>query len=381
MKRWLPAVLAICVAPRAAADPYVLRADAFATTASPAGLVVLQADAQASANVNAEAVVWTGNLAATDNAAGDVLVIALRGRTPDGRANGTFGRFVATLGALRPVHLDGAGGRVELPHRFAAEAFAGVPVEPDLMTARTWDWIVGARASRKLGGYGSVGVAYLERRDDGKLAAEEVGADAGLALGKRDDVGARVAYDVANPGLAEVSLTASHRAGAVRAEVYAGYRAASHLLPATSLFSVLGDTPAARAGTTLTWRAAPRLDVMADVGARDTSPELAARAKLRLDDRGASALGCELRRDAGWTGARGTARIALPRAMSLATELELVIPDDSHGLGTVWPWGLVALGADRGAWHGAIAVEASASPEELHRVDVLAQLGRAWGAK
>ena len=43
---------------------------------------------------------------------------------------------------------------------------------------------------------------------------------------------------------------------------------ASHLLPATSLFTVLGDLAALRVATTWTWHAAPRLDVSADVGVR-----------------------------------------------------------------------------------------------------------------
>ncbi len=170
-------------------------------------------------------------------------------------------------------------------------------------------------------------------------------------------------------------------------DVYSSYVAASHILPATSLFSVLGDMPAERAGTTLTWRAAPRLDVSGDLGVRhadgDTAPEIVVRAKLRLDERGVSSLSGELRRDGvgvdEWTGARGAARIALPYRLYTSTELELVIPDHNTGLGAVWPWGLVALGWDNGTWHAAVAGEASSSPESLRRLDVLAQLGRRWG--
>jgi hypothetical protein len=145
--------------------------------------------------------------------------------------------------------------------------------------------------------------------------------------------------------------------------------------------------PAERAGTTLTWRAAPRLDVGGDLGVRyaagDTAPEIVARAKLRLDERGKSALSCELRRDGvgddKWTGARGAARIALPNQLAVSTELELVIPDHDRGLGAVWPWALVSLSWDDGTWQTAIAGEASASPQDIRRVDVLVQLGRRWG--
>ncbi len=370
MKRVLALVLLARVAD---ADPYVLRADALATTASPAGLVTLTADGSAGPNLSAEAVVWTGATGSTaaDHADGDVLVIALHARTADGRVRATLGRFVATLGALRPVHVDGARVAVRLPYRIDVDAYAGVPVQPDLTASRAWNWVVGGRVSRRLGDWGSVGVAYLQQRNDGRLAAEEVGVDAGASIGKHADLAGKLAYDLVNPGLAEAKLTASERLRAVRAEVYASYVAPSHILPATSLFTVLGDVPAVRVGTTRTWKAAPRLDLAGDlavmqsdgdpidgpvVAQRPTStlpsapdvgevvaPAATLRATLRLDDRGTSALGAELRRDgagdAGWTGARATARFGLADGLTASTELELVIPDRDTGLGRAWPWG------------------------------------------
>jgi hypothetical protein len=379
------------VATEAGADPLRLRADALATTTSPAGLVMLQADGDAGPNLSAEAMVWTGggspagNLG--DEAHAEVLVIALRARSADGRSVARLGRFVESLGALRPLQIDGAAGRLRLPHAVDVEAYAGIPVAPGLLTSRTWDWAAGARVARRIGDMGSVGLAFAEQRDDGRLAREEVGVDAGAAIGKRDDVAAKLAYDLASYGVAEATLTATHRFKPLRVELYSSYRSAAHLLPATSLFSVLGDMPAERLGTTLTWRAAPRLDVISDLGVRhaagDTAPALVARARLRLDERGASALSAELRRDgvgtSTWTGARGAARIALPRQLTVSSELELVIPDHATGQGAVWPWALVALAWDDGTWQAAIAGEASASPQDRHRVDVLVQLGRRWG--
>jgi hypothetical protein len=290
--------------------------------------------------------------------------------------------------ALRPIQIDGAAGRLRLPLELAVDAYAGMPVVPGVLTARGWSWATGGRIARSIGDGGSIGVAYTQQRDDGRLASEELGIDAGAALGSRDDLGAKLAYDLVNPGIAEVTVTASHRSKAVRTELYAGHRAASHLLPATSLFSVLGDVPAERAGAVATWRCAPRLDLIADLGARrvdrDVAPELVVRARLRLDDAGTSQLTGEIRRDGAgsdtWTGARGAARIALPHSLAVTTELELVIADRDRGLGRVWPWGLAALGWDDGTWQAAVAVEALASPQERHRVDVLGQLGRRWGA-
>jgi hypothetical protein len=82
-----------------------------------------------------------------------------------------------------------------------------------------------------------------------------------------------------------------------------------------------------------------------------------------------------------WTGARAAARIALPYALAISSELELVVPDHDRGLGVVWPWGLAAVSWDNGTWQAAVAVEASASPQDRSRVDVLGQLGRRWGTR
>jgi hypothetical protein len=340
------AALALVLAASAArAEPLRLRADALATTQSPAGLVVLDASSSAAALVSAEAIVWTAGDTLPGQHHGDVLVIALRAHTADGRASARVGRFVATLGALRPVQVDGAEGLLRLPYRFDVEGYAGIPVLPGLATSRSWDWVTGGRVARRLGTTGSVGLAFLEERDDGRLSTEEIGGDAGAALGAHSDFGARAAYDLANPGLAMASVSASYRGKAIREEVYAGYTAASHILPATSLFTVLGDVPSQRAGVLVTWQAAPRLSVMGDLGAR------------RIDEQVAP----------------------LRHGLVASSELELVIPDDSRGRGAAWPWGLVALGWDRGPWHAAVAGEASASPEYVHRLDALVTLGRQWG--
>jgi hypothetical protein len=383
MKLAIAIMVAIAVTP-ASADPLRLRADALASTQSPAGLVVLEADGKASATVNAEAVVWT----ATETA--DVLVIALKARTADGRVAGKVGRFVATLGALRPVHVDGAAARVRLGKGLDVEAYGGVPVLAfeHGMSERAWDWVAGGRVARRLGDFGSVGVAFLEQRDEARLAARELGFDAGFAINQHHDVGARFAYDVANPGIADVYASVIRRRNKVRSELYGGYRSASHLLPATSLFTVLGDTPAARGGMLVSGKVAPRLELSSDMGLRGAADELGmlivVRARLALDDEFKSAVTGELRRDGvgedAWTGARCAARIALPRSLVASTELELVVPDTDRGRGRVWPWALAALGWERADWRAAAAVEASSSAEYRHRVDVLFSLARLWGA-
>lgn len=374
----------------AAADPIRLRGDALATTASPAGLLVLNADGTLRDQLSAEAVVWmAGDRSPGEDVTGDVLVIAVRARSRDGRESVRLGRFVSSLGALRPMHLDGGALRVRLPKQLDVEGVAGVPVVLGLGTGRAWDWVVGGRVSRRIDESGSVGVAYEQRRDRGIRASEELGIDAGAELGKHTDAAARLAYDLIGEGIAEVGVTASHRHGAMRGELYAMQRSPSRLVPATSLFSVIGDVPAQRAGTVITWRAAPRLDVIGDLAAlrvdTDLAPDVTARARLRLDDRGAGTITGELRRSGvggdAWLGARVAARVPVRHGIALATELELVIPDEDRGRGAVWPWGLVAASWQHDDWEAAVAMEASASPEYRHRVDVLFQLSRRWSTK
>jgi hypothetical protein len=372
------ATLVLAVATPAAADPYRLRGDALASVASPTGLVALDADGDVGRGMRAEALLWFGN----DGA--DALVADIEATR--GPVVARLGRFVVALGALRPVHVDGGSARVNLPRRFVAEAFAGVPVEPRL-GARAFDWVVGARASRLLGDWGSVGLGWLERREEGRLSSHELGLDGGLALGAHADAGGLVALDLIHGGIAEAQLTAATRRGRWRYEAYAGERSPSRLLPATSLFSVIGDVASRRAGADVRWRAAPRLDLRADVGALavgdDIGADLALRADLRLDDRGAGAVSVELRREGapegGWTGARATLRRPLTPEFTASAELEVAVPDaPTEGTGTIWPWALAALGWHRGPWEVAAAIEASASPRDRYRIDALARVGRRW---
>jgi len=375
--------LIVAMARPAMGEPLRLRADALATTstASPVGLVDLQAGGAVSDWLRADAIVWLGS---ADSQA-DVLVIAARATAPRGLGEATAGRFVLNVGALRPLHLDGVDAHAHLPHRLELEAFGGAPVMPGF-GPRSWDWLAGGRAGRRLGDWGSAGVAYLEERDHGELSTQELGLDAGGALDAKSDASARLAIDLIARGVALAQVSAVRRVGAIKLEVYAVHRSPSHLIPATSLFSVLGDLPSQRAGGRMTWRAAPRLDLDLDLGARRAADaigaDLVGRATLRLDDTGRGALSLELRRDGaantGWTGARGAARVPIGTLIA-STELELARPDDA-ARGGWWPWALAAIGWRGGDWDAAIAIEASASPEYRHRVDGLVRVSRRWEA-
>jgi hypothetical protein len=374
------ALLLLLGASVARAEPYRLRGDALATAQSPAGLVVLQADGKEGPFVAAEALLWFGGGQGDEEA--QALVASVRARRPSGSAEARLGRMVMTAGGLRPVHLDGASGRLRLPRRFGLEGFAGSPVAAG-QGGRSWDWLAGGRVSRSLGDWGGAGIAYLHRRDGGQLSDEEVALDASGAATEWLDLSAKTAVDLIQLGLAEAQATASARTGPWRFELYGLTRSPSRLLPATSLFSVLGDLPSHRIGATAKWRAAPRLDLFADAGALaagDEWGELAAgRALLRLDDRGTGAVGAELRREAapggGWTGARVTVRTPLILGTRAALEGELARPDGGDQL---WPWGLLGLSRGFGEWEAAAAVEASSSPEHVYRIDALARLTWIW---
>ncbi|MEZ4364177.1 MAG: hypothetical protein R3B48_28645 [Kofleriaceae bacterium] len=406
----LMATLLLLAARHAAAQPVRLRADALTAAETPVGLLNLSAEADVTPWLSAQAAVWLGASSAgsgldpVDDGAGEALIINLEARAADGRAAAKLGRMVAMVGALRPLHLDGAWARASLPWRLQLEAFGGAPVAPG-MRARSFDWLVGGRVGRRVGDFGSVGVAYLHQRDHGERATEELALDAGAALGEHGDAAARLTLDLIRVGLAEVQLTTARRWGRWRVEAFASERHASHLLPATSLFSVIGDLGAQRAGAVVAVRAAPRLDVTGALGGRrvddDLSAEATLRARLYLGDRRAArsrdrraaatpaigVLGLELRRQGadldGWTGARATGWLPVGGvaggAVSAAAEVELVIPDHDER-GAAWPWGLAALTWTRARWEAAVALEASATPQLSSRVDVLARLARRWEA-
>jgi hypothetical protein len=65
---------------------------------------------------------------------------------------------------------------------------------------------------------------------------------------------------------------------------------------------------------------------------------------------------------------------------TLSSELELVVPDEGGDRGAVWPWAMAAASWTHGLWDAAVAVEASATARERHRVDALCRIGRRWEA-
>jgi hypothetical protein len=378
---------ALCFALPSHAQPLRLRADAIAQAQSPAGLVVLQGQDTAQPWVDAEGLVWAG--ARPDRSGGDVLVLAVRLRERHGYAEVRAGRFVLATGSVHPVQLDGAEVVARAPWGSTVETFGGLPVVP-AFGARPYDWLAGARVAQSIASVATVGVAYVQRRETGDISDHEVGGDFAFAPARWLDVAARGSYDLSSPGIPEAIASAAARVDDWRLEVFASRRSPSRLLPATSLFSVLGDFPSETVGGTLRWRAAPRLDLLASGAGQVVGGELGAngwlRATLRLDDRGDGTMGMEVRREdvagAEWTGIRGVAGVPLAWGLRYSTEVEIVVPDQPNGRGVAWPWGLMALSwRSRSGWEVASAVEASSTPLHRYETDALLRLSRALEAR
>lgn len=382
--------LALMSAP-AQADTYRLRGTALGQARAPTGLLMLEGDAKPTDFVQIEALIWAGAKELGGEA--DALVAAVRLHDPEHRGDLWLGRQVLATGAIRPVHLDGARGIYRLPTRTHIEAFGGWSVNPRFeIDEQQYDWTFGGRLSQELFGWGSVGVAYLHKRDDGRLMDHEVGADLVLSPMKGLDVTARAAYDLQNPGISELIGSVRYTINRDwRAELVTTHRSAARILPATSLFSVLGDVASQYLGGRVRWRAAPRLDVIADGGARRLDDQIVEHATLRgvlrLDDRGRGMVSLQLRRqgateDRGWIGVRGALRIPIIEDVRLAIEAELVRPDEPAARGSWWPWGLVAAQwTPTPAWRIGLAGEASATSELERSFDVLARVSYQWSAQ
>jgi hypothetical protein len=212
-----------------APGPLRLRADAYGTSlpGDDAGLLTVAASGREYPWLDAQALVWTGT-GGTEHA--DALVLELRLHDRHGTLR--LGRILEGAGALRPVQLDGGAATAQLPWASTLEVFGGVPVE---LHPQGWDWIAGGRIARRLGDFGSAGIAFVEERQYGRLATEEIGVDAGAAPLRWLDASGRLAWDLANPGIADAHVSLDARRGAWKVELFGARLSPSHLLPATSV--------------------------------------------------------------------------------------------------------------------------------------------------
>jgi len=371
------------VSTQAHGQTYRLRADAYASAgAIPTGIVFLQGEARKPSIFDSEAAVWVGS----GETSADVLVMAIRARDPLGRAEARLGRMMISAGAIRPIHVDGVDAMLRTPWGSSIEVFGGLPVT-FAASPRDYTWTVGGRAAQRIGQKATFGFSYFHARSEGKKTFEEIGFDGAASFGRVFDGAFTTSVDLLRIGLADARISLATRFDPVRIELFAVRRSPSRLLPATSLFSALGDVPSDRAGGSIFWRAAPRLDVRGEGAFESLGNALGGqfflRSVLRLDDQGNGVLGLELRRQgapsAAWTGIRGTARLPINSFLFASTELELVWPDDPKDRGNVWPWGLVALRyAPAPYWEMSGAIEANASPTNTAAMRALVRLSHTW---
>lgn len=360
------------------AEPLRLRGDALVQSQSPApvGLLSLYAEDRLRPWLDVETVTWLG---ITDSPAptGDVLSLSVRARDPKSGSELRAGRMLVTMGALRPIHIDGMRGLGRAFGGTTLELFGGVPVVKRF-EVRTFDVAAGGRVAQAFADRASVGASYLHRWKDGARDDEEVGADAALTPAPWFTAAGRWSFDLTSPGTADALGSISVQGRDVRTEIFTTYRSPGRLLPSTSLFSVLGDIAATSVGATARYRLFPRLEVVA-TGSGQAQGDVVGgqgltRVTLALDDDWAGSIGIEVRRvDVGtsrWTGLRAVVAKPLSSAFRLATELEFVRPDEPHDQGSLWPWVLGALGyRPTPMWDFALGVEAASGREyksEMH---------------
>lgn len=393
-KATIAAALALVGAPiRARAEPYRLRADVFAEAPPAAGFVALSGEAreQGPLRYDAEALVWTGAVEDATGAVeprGEAVIASVRVAEAERRADVTFGRQLYLGGAVRPLHFDGLRAALRSDEGGQIEAFGGIPVAPG-HAGRTDDWLAGYRFTHRAADLGRVGFSFVQERDQGRRAREELGIEGSALAGRSLALTGTAALDVLRGGLAEARASATLQDDVDRLELFAVRRSPSRMLPATSLFAAIGSWDTQALGVSGSWRMAPRLDLYGATTVEDVARSLGAtqlaRAELRLDDEGRGAVGVEGRRvsmpDTSWTGARVFGRMPVSRRVSTSAEVELVVPDDAGDRGAAWPWGLLALRWQPSSWiEAAAAVEASASPEHTSSVGGLARVSGQWGA-
>ncbi|MFO0725374.1 MAG: hypothetical protein U1E65_16440 [Myxococcota bacterium] len=371
----------------AQASPYRLRGDALVQLRDPSGVLALDGRGEVTPELGVEVMMWgaAGGVDGAPNPEADLLVAALSYRDALGRGEVRAGRLVVTSGALWPVHMDGIVATGRLPTRTSLEVFGGIPVVPRFGT-RAFDWAIGGRLAQSFGN-STVGLGYLQERTAGMLDRHELGLDMALFPVESFDLGARAALDLARLGLAELVGTAAYTRGLWRLEAYGSHREVSHLLPATSLFTVLGDQAQTGFGGRVEVRAAPRLLVAASGGARvfdtKTYEDFLVMGRLMLGpERGSGSVGLELRRQGaplgGWTGARAFARFPIIEHLSGAVELELVHPD-VQDRGDWWPWALISASWQfLPSWELSAAAEANASAASQRSFDAILRLSYLW---
>ncbi|HKP62600.1 MAG TPA: hypothetical protein VJV78_37955 [Polyangiales bacterium] len=346
------------------------------------GLLILRSGYRNSPYVDVDALVFVG--ATTEAWEGDVLAVSVLIREPHGFGQARLGRFIVGTGAVGPVQIDGAELVLRAFSGSHLSVFAGLPVMPEF-GPRDYDWLVGGRVGQQLiSDRLGLGISYLHRRDQGQLDAEELGADAALEATSWLSFNAIGAWSLIADGLAELRGAALLHDDGWQVELFGVRRVAARLLPATSLFSVIGAAASSSGGAEVSWRAFPRLQFGGTLALEGLDDELGYRAALRstlsLTDSGPGQIGVEVIRrklaDEGFIGGAIRAQVPIAEVVQANASAELVAADDPRERGKLWPW--LRLGASwtpSARWLVAAAVGLRATPEYERDIYAMLRIG------
>jgi hypothetical protein len=350
------------------------------------GLLILRTGYQNSRLVDADSLVFVG--AGENELRGDVLTMNVGVREPHGLGEARIGRFLLATGAVRPVHLDGATLHARAPFGASLEVFGGAPVVREL-GSRSFDWVAGGRLSQRLLQERiGVGVSYLQRRDAGELAQNELGADVSLQPAPWLAISALGAWSLLSAGLAEARLNALARGDRGQLELHVSRRVAARLLPATSLFSVISRAPSTELGTGVSYQLYPRLRTTAQAALEGLDNRwgyrLVLRSTLKLTAVNGGKLSGELsRRKLARDGySAGLVQLELPSVHGIVAHgsFELVTSDHPDGRGVVWPWARAGASCSFApSWLFTAALGWRASPE--YSSDLYAMVRVSWSAQ
>lgn len=351
------------------------------------GLLILRSGYRSSRLVDADSLVFVG--AGENDLRGDVLTMNVGVREPHGWGQARLGRFLLSTGAVRPVHLDGATVHARAPFGTSLELFGGAPVVREL-GPRSFDWVAGGRLSqRALQDRLGAGVSYLQRRDGGELALQELGADLSLQPLPWLAISALGAWSLLSAGLAEARLNALARAERGQWELHLSRRVAARLLPATSLFSVISRAPSSELGTAVSYQLYPRLNAAAQAALEGLDSRwgyrFVLRSTLKLTAANGGKLSAELsRRKLAREGySAGLVQLELPPSAAGIVahgSFELVASDHPDGRGVVWPWARAGASCPlASAWLLSAALGWRASPE--YKSDLYALVRVTWSAQ
>jgi hypothetical protein len=176
-----------------------------------------------------------------------------------GPARIRLGRQHLVLGVGRMDLIDGLDARIDAGFGLSAEAFAGFTVHPELKI-RTNNWEGGGRLAYNLQAFhraGELGLSYVQRREDGEVFRNDVGADAYTVLGPTR----WVAMAVMSPETAQLIEARANAfvspCDCLTLGVEAERVAPALMVPLNSIFSVFADTPHDAFGAEATWSPNP----------------------------------------------------------------------------------------------------------------------------